>query len=373
MPAGRWRIEALKALDQTFGRLAATVLAARRRAASGGAPVDPAGVRRLLVIRPGGLGDAVLLVPLLHALRSAFAGAAIDLLMERRNAGLVDPALADRVLLYDRRPPRELWEAIRGRYDVVVDTEQWYHFSAVVAFLTRAPVRCGFATNRRARLFTHPVAYDERAHEPRVFLTLLEALIGRSVPFDEARPFLAVPPAAAAWAAEALAPLAGRALAVLAPAAPIAERQWAPERWVAVARGLVARGRGVVLVGAPDDRALCRAVAAGLDGCALDLSGRTTIAQTAAVIARAALYVASDGGLLHVAYGLGVPTVGLYGAAPAEKWAPRGARARTVHVPLPCSPCARWGHVPACPRDVECLRRISVEMVLGAVDEAERG
>jgi len=121
MPERRWRIRALRALDSTAGRLAALALGARGAVARGG-PVDPAGVRRLLVIRPGGLGDAVHLVPLLRALRRRFAAAAIDCLMERRNAGFLGPPLADRVLLYDR--PAELGAAVRGGYDVVVDTEQ---------------------------------------------------------------------------------------------------------------------------------------------------------------------------------------------------------------------------------------------------------
>jgi ADP-heptose:LPS heptosyltransferase len=99
----------------------------------------------------------------------------------------------------------------------------------------------------------------------------------------------------------------------------------------------------------------------------LDLSGRATIAGTAAVIARAAIYVASDGGLLHVAHALGVPAVGLFGAGVATKWGPRGARARVVRHSLPCSPCTRFGYTPPCPIGVECLERIGVDEVSAAI------
>jgi ADP-heptose:LPS heptosyltransferase len=360
-----WRLRALDALDVTLGRAACAVLAPRGPTAPP-ASAAPAAVRRILVIRPGGLGDAVHLLPLLAALRRRYPEAALDLLLERRNAGLVENGFAAHAWLYDRDPPRELLGALRARYDVVIDTEQSRYLSAVVAFLTRAPVRCGFTTNQRGRLFTHPVPYDVHAYEADVFLRLYTAVSGEAPPSGPVA--LALPPAAHGWAAEMVAPLGGRRLAVIAPAAPIAERQWALARWTEVARRLIADGWTLALVGAPADTAICHAVAGTLAADALvDLSGRASIAQTAAVIARAGLYVASDGGLLHVAHVLGVPTVGLFGATPADKWAPRGDAARTVRHALPCSPCTRFGVTPPCRFDVECLARITVEEVVDAV------
>jgi ADP-heptose:LPS heptosyltransferase len=358
------RLRALDALDATLGRMACALLAPRRRTATP-APVAPAAVRRMLVIRPGGLGDALHLLPLLAALRRHYPEAALDLLLERRNAGLVEHAVAAHAWLYDRDPPRELLAALRGRYDMVIDTEQSRYLSAVVAFVTRAPVRCGFATNDRGRLFTHPVPYDLHGYEADVFLRLYAAVSGEAAPAAPAA--LVLPAAAHAWAAGVVAPLGGRRLAVIAPAAPIRERQWALDRWTDVARRLIADGWALALVGAPADAAICRAVGGGLPAeVALDLSGRASIAETAAVIARAGLYVASDGGLLHVAHALGVPTVALFGATPADKWAPRGAGARTVRHALPCSPCTRFGVTPPCPYDVACLERITADEVIDA-------
>jgi lipopolysaccharide heptosyltransferase II len=369
MPERRWRTEALKSLDGTLGRLACTALTLGRRPGRGG-PVDPARVRRLLVIRPGGLGDAVHLVPLLDALRAHFDRAEIDLLLERRNAGLVERGRAARVFLYDRNVPRELGAVLRGGYDVVVDTEQWYRFSAVVAFLTRAPVRCGFATNRRGRLFTHPVAYDEAGYEARVFLSLYEALSGKRAGPIAAGTFLAPDDGDRAWAAATLGALAGRRLAVVAPGAAIAERQWDPLRWAEVARRLAADGWTIVLVGSSGDAAVCRTVVGALDGRpSLDLSGRATIGQTAAVIARASVYLSSDGGLLHVAHALGVPVVGLFGSGVWTKWGPPGPRARVVRHALSCSPCTRFGHTPPCPFGVECLRQVTAAEVAQAAGD----
>ncbi len=372
MPEHRLRIRALRCLDGIAGRAACAALTVGRGAPPG-EPVDAERVRRVLVIRPGGLGDAIHLIPLLQALRTRFHPVALDLLMERRNSGLVDPTLADSVFLYDRRAPRELWAALRGGYDVVIDTEQWYYLSAIIARLTRAPVRCGFDTNRRGRLFTHPVAYDESGYEARVFLSLYEALTGEVAVFDEGTAYLTLDPADRRWADSALRSVARSRLLVMAPAAPTRERQWEPRRYAEVVARFAKDGWAIVLVGTSADRPLCAAVADELrNHRVLDLTGRTTIRQTAAVISRAAVYLSSDGGLLHAAHALGIPTVGLFGAGIATKWAPRGAHARTVRHALPCSPCTRFGYAPPCPYGVACMERITVEEVVTALEEIQR-
>jgi lipopolysaccharide heptosyltransferase II len=368
MPAPTRVLRALDALDATVGPAVCTVLgaAAPRRPA---APLAAADVRRLLVIRPGGLGDAVLAVPLLRALRRRFRDAHVDVLMERRNAGLLPADVADRVLLYDRA---EVWSVLRGGYDAVVDTEQSRHLSAVVARLTRARVVCGFATNERRRLLTHPVAYDETAWEPRAFLALYEAIAGEPAPFDEDAAWLAVADDDGRWADAALASLGARPVVAIAPGAPLREREWPPACWAEVGRRLAGAGWGVVLVGGAADRTACARVATALDGAVIDLAGRAPLARSAAAIARAAVYVSTDGGLLHVARALGVPTVALFGATSAAKWAPRGRRARTIAHALPCAPCTRFARTPPCPYGVECLARVTVDEVIAAVREVAR-
>ena len=83
----------------------------------------------ILLIRPGGIGDAVLLIPAISAIKNKYPDAQIDLLVEKRNCGVFSlcPEVRD-IYLYDR--PNELWKVIRNGYDVVIDTEQWHRMSA---------------------------------------------------------------------------------------------------------------------------------------------------------------------------------------------------------------------------------------------------
>src|SRR5210317_862803 len=131
----------LKKVDSSIGKLLIKLWPAPQRFE------PPSGsIASLLVIRPGGIGDAVLLAPLIGMLRKNFPGARIEVLAEKRNNGALAlcPGI-DRVMCYDR--PRELWSALTGHFDVVIDSEQWYRLSAIVARTIRSKVKIGYATN----------------------------------------------------------------------------------------------------------------------------------------------------------------------------------------------------------------------------------
>lgn len=323
---------------------------------------------RVLVIRPGGIGDAVLFIPMLREVRRAWPHAALDLLLERRNAGVVaETGLADRVLLYDR-PITGLLPALRARYDLVIDTEQYHRLSAVVALLTRAPRRIGFATGWRRWLFTETCPYDRARYEVHGFLDLARLATGGEPLWDSEQPFYPLSPASIDAASQALAPLLGRTLVAIHPGASIPERRWPPERYAALARELAARGLGVVIVGGSTDIAAARVITRALEGLPhVDLAGRVKLADVAAVIARVAVYVSADTGVLHLAYGAGTPTVHLFGPGVLSKWGPPGARFASVRHETPCSPCTSYGYTPPCCQGMACMLGITPERVLDAV------
>jgi ADP-heptose:LPS heptosyltransferase len=137
---------------------------------------------------------------------------------------------------------------------------------------------------------------------------------------------------------------------VLHPGASVPARRWPGERFAATTRSLASRGVRVVVTGSPEERELT-ALVAGADG--LDLGGRTSLAETAAVIAGARAVVVGNTGPAHLAAAVGTPVVSLFApTVPADRWAPygvprvllgdqhaacRGSRARTC--PVPGHPC----------------------------------
>jgi heptosyltransferase II len=351
-------IVVLKLIDRMVGGIATALLPAPAR----GTLAEP---RRILVIRPGGMGDAVLLIPALLALKERFPAAKITLLAERRNAAAFSlcPAV-DRVLLYERMS--DLVSAVHGGFDIVIDTEQWHRLSAVVARLVAAPVSLGFASNSRRRLFSHPVSYRHEDYEVESLLALL-APLGVASTARKPGPFLSLPGAAEQRAGELLAPLGGKRFVALFPGASIAERRWGAERFRGVAGELAGREIFVVVVGGECDAAEAGVVLQGLGG--LNLAGKTTLAETAAVIAQSALLLSGDSGVLHLAVGLGIPTVSLFGPGIEAKWGPKGEGHLALNKHLPCSPCTRFGTTPPCPIKARCLSEITVAEVVAVVEK----
>jgi heptosyltransferase-2/heptosyltransferase-3 len=99
----------------------------------------------------------------------------------------------------------------------------------------------------------------------------------------------------------------------------------------------------------------------------LDLAGRTSVAQLAALFARCALVLGPDSGPLHLAVAMGRPTVHLYGPADANRFGPWGppARHRVVASPLACAPCGifDWPHDALHP----CVQGIELPLVRRAM------
>jgi ADP-heptose:LPS heptosyltransferase len=122
-----------------------------------------------------------------------------------------------------------------------------------------------------------------------------------------------------------------------------------------------------VLVGSRGERQLAEQVLARarLAGRILSLTGGLTVAQTAAVISRAKLFVGGDSGLAHVAVALRTPTVVWFGPSDSRKWGRIGPRHAIVTRPLACAPCFIFGYHKLC-RQVACMRGISVDDVFTA-------
>ncbi|GFO66730.1 heptosyltransferase [Geomonas limicola] len=351
------RIALLKQIDKLIGGVAAAMLPAPRAAET----VTP---KRLLVIRPGGIGDAVLLIPALAALKERYPHAELVVLAEGRNgATFALCPQVDRLMLYDR--PGDLLEVLRGGFDLVIDTEQWHRLSAVVARLARAPLSIGYATNNRKRLFSNGVPYSHDDYELFSFFKLL-APLGITAPESFTVPFLTVPNEAAVRAEALLRGDEGR-LVTIFPGASIPERRWGAARFAELAQRLTLAGFRIAVVGGPGDREEGELIVSGCGG--LNLAGRTSLVESAAVLARTRLLISGDSGVLHIAVGLGVPAVSLFGPGMEAKWGPRGDQHRIVNRHLACSPCTRFGTTPRCPEGARCLSEIAVHEVLAAAQE----
>jgi hypothetical protein len=107
---------------------------------------------------------------------------------------------------------------------------------------------------------------------------------------------------------------------VVHPGAAFGAKRWPIARFTAVAAALAADGHRVVVTGGHDEAALTAEVATASGG--LDLAGRTSIGELLTLVAGAALVIAGDTGIAHVATAFGVPSVTLFGPVGPEQWGP---------------------------------------------------
>jgi heptosyltransferase-2 len=350
----------------------------------GGAPVRRHGVAaaRVLVRMPNWLGDIVMALPALGAVRASFERAVLAVGVPEPFAPLmravsgVNETLPLATTAGWRRVRADARAMAEGRFDVVVLFTNSFG-SAVAAWRAGIPERWGYRRDFRRWMLTRPVARrapgtGESRHQSRDYTRLAESL---GMPVPPVPPRVEVSDAWRDRAARLLADhgIAGdRAIVGLAPGAAYGgAKRWPPARVGALVRLMADRaGAACVLVGAAADRdtgheieSAIRAGAAGRGGPRLvNLIGRTDLPALAGVMACCRAFVSNDSGAMHLAAAIGVPVTAVFG--PTREWAtaPLGPHTIVTHDVF-CRPCM----LRECPIDHRCMTRITPETVFDSV------
>jgi heptosyltransferase-2 len=316
-------------------------------------------LERLIVRLPNWLGDTVMAVPALRAVRTGMPEARL-LAAGPWASMLAGQGLADVLVDYPRS-----WKGRLRTADAVraFDAEAAVVLpnsleAALAALYWAARRRIGFAANGRSVLLTDRLPLPSpRRHQVDEYLMLAERL-GVAVTDREPRLTPPAPEAATRVHARALldavgVPPAGGAprIGVHLGAAYGSSKVWPADR-VASLCARVARDGGVpVLLGAPGDVGLADAVRRTAE--APSLVGRDRPEILPALLSELDVLVSGDTGVAHLAAALGTPVVTLFGPTDPELSAPRG-RAIVVRHPVPCAPC----FYRTCPIEHPCMRGI---------------
>jgi heptosyltransferase-2 len=316
---------------------------------------------RILVRAPNWLGDAVLSLPAVRDLRRNFPGARLEVLARPWVAPLYG-AVREVDAVRESRGVGADAEAVRGAFDAAVLLPNSFA-SAFALWRAAIPERWGYATDLRGALLTRRprVPAEVRGRSQVYYYRAMLAGAGLDVS-PEADASLRCPDD---WAARGEERLGGGGPpwiglnpgAFFGPA-----KRWLPARYAA-AGDLLARHMGarVAILGGEGERALGGAIAAGMRAPVRMLCGETTLPELVGVLSRLRLLVTNDSGPMHVAAALGVPLVAVFGPTDWRETAPVGRRHRLVREPVHCSPCL----LRECPIDHRCMKRISVDRVVG--------
>jgi len=229
------------------------------------------------------------------------------------------------------REIRDLRRALRaGDYDAALDLQGAVR-SALVGRLAGCRRLIGEAEPREpsARWLFTELVVTRGVHVVEQDVELASAVAGDQL--APASPWLPVDAAAEAWADGVLSPSATCPAVLLIPGAGWGAKCWPPERYAAVAKGLVDRGLRVLVNAGPGEEPLAEAIVQGADGAAIPLA--CSLAQLIALTCRIALCIGGDTGPLHLACALGRPVVGIYGPTLPSRNGPFGTRFRVLRSP----------------------------------------
>lgn len=359
------------------------------------APLSPRTVQphRILVIRLDLIGDLVLSMTFVRALKRTYSGAEIDLLALPSSAQIVqdDPDLTN-VIPYDpnvwRRPKalaqgrnwRSAFSVIRRlrsrRYDIAVSV--FGNWAAMLAVASGARRRVGFGRESYPGFMTDSLAGrhwlpGERLHEVDYCLKLARAA-GVAITDDDRIPRLFVATSVRDELNTLLHDLGVRQDKPLI-ACHVASnngqsKRWPIPYWATLLDRLIRElGVQVVLTGAPGDLPLIELVTRRMEQTAFNLAGKTSLTQLAALLQRADIMISGDSGPMHIAAAVGTPLIAIHGPTDPAHSGPVSPSATILRSGIWCSPC----YTVKAPADcrfytTQCMKNITPARVFEVVE-----
>ena len=327
--------------------------------------------RNVLIIQTAFIGDVILTLPLVQSLRKSFKDLNVSFLAIPSAAGaLLNHPDINEVLLYDKKgAEKDLRSAIRlvgkmrdRHFDAAIVPHRSLR-SAALARFAKIPVRIGFSTSAGKFLFTRVIDYKGEEHETKRNLNLLAGL-DVEIPGVEL-PRVYPSDADNKWAGEMIDGFSEEPLVAVAPGSVWNTKRWPMDHYKQLVSMLATEGINVLLLGSKEDVQLSGEVAKGLGNQVINLAGRATLLQSAALMQRCRVVVSNDSAPMHLSVAVGTPVVAVFGATvPAFGFGPLGPQDVVVETQgLACRPCSIHGGE-TCPiKTFVCMNTISSSAV----------
>ncbi len=356
-------------------------------------------MKKILVRGVNWIGDAVMTLPALRAVRKAYKGCSIELMVKKWVEGVFesDPNI-DALVEY-----RKEFSGVKGKitaskylrkkgYDLALLFQNAFD-AAILAYLAGIPERIGYNRDGRGFLLSRAVPFTaetRQLHHVLYYLNLLKEV--GLVPIYR-HPWIYITPEEREYARDRISHMR-RPIVLLNPGATYGSaKRWPSERFSQLAnRVLQELGSSIIIVGAPSEQDVAGEILQGIDkdavnsGYVMNLAGQTTLRELITLISQVDVMVTNDSGPMHIAYATGTPLVAIFGSTDPDLTGPLSfihpekygyktdiefyAQDRVIKKSLNCSPCFRR----ECPQgDVRCLKEISTDEVMEAVRDVLPG
>jgi heptosyltransferase-2 len=334
---------------------------------------------KILIRATNWVGDAIMALPALRAVRSKSPEAEIAILARPYVADIYrEQEICNQLIAYDSQTKhagiagRETLAAeLRVRkFDVALLLQNAFD-AAWLAWRAGIPKRIGYARDGRSFLLTKSIPVPKPGeippHERFYYLELLRRAGWIDSLPDESFISLKVSESSRRRAEEFLCQSGVRPnslrIAIGAGASYGSAKCWPPSRFATLANRLQSESDAeVILFGTAAETTVTRAISSELRRPPIDLTEKTSIADLPALLSQCHLFIGNDSGAMHVAAGVGLPVVAVFGPTDPYGTAPVTPRHTIVQQKPYCSPC----FLRHCPSDHRCMRAITPEMVEAA-------
>jgi len=342
--------------------------------------VELSKIKKVLIIRPGAIGDVLLTTPFIRALKKALPEAVIDYAAAPFPAKILEgnPYLSN-VIVFDKNKYKDAGfigknindlkfylSLAKNKYDLVFDLFGNLR-SALMAFFSGARYRAGFTFRVRKHLYNIKV---KPAQDPMYnvhYHTQLLTAIG--IPEDGEELDFIIPESEKAKAAQFINTVkSGGPVIGINPSGTWPTKRWPEEKFGELA-GLILngiKGSSVIVLWGPGEQHMAEKV---LKNCPVKqgiiIAPQTSLKELAALIGQMDVLVTNDGAPKHIAVAVKTPAVTVFGPTNSISWNPRdNPYYPAVASALSCAPCDKT----QCPdRDIECMKKISAADVFEAV------
>lgn len=348
----------------------------------------------ILIINPFGIGDVLFTTPLIHTIKDKFPLGRLGYLCNKRTAPLLENnPFINEVFIYERddfkRTLSVSWfrwfnefssfiKRIKAcKFDLAIDLSLAANFGFFL-LLTGIKERIGYNYKNRGIYLTRSIKLTgyENKHVVEYYNDLLKLIkieqryqgielylkdedkqyaenIFREHRIDKTAPIIAIAPGGgASWGVDAKL------------------KRWPEDKFCLLIDKIVEKYKAaVIIVGDSNEKDLLINLKANKN--TINLAGKTTLSQLAAIISKSDLFIGNDGGPLHIAASLGKKTISFFGPVDPKVYGPYPPDERrhiVLRRTLECSPCYRKFRLNPCQRNKECLERINVDEVIEKID-----
>lgn len=340
--------------------------------------------KNILIIQLWGIGETVLTLPAIGALRNQYKKSSIDILVTERNKDIYyKNKCINNVKVLKLNPFSIKLFILKNlrKYDIVIDMEEYLNVSAVIAFFA-GKERIGYSHGIRSNLYTKKIDYNDKQHAAETFIDLvrslginfklnaLENLSYSEKNKDAVNKFLKGKKISKSDFIIGIAPGAAESAK---------SRIWPLDRYIELCNNiLINKKNKIVFIGNKDENEIINKIQNSIkeNNKTLNTAGLFNLNELFCLIERCSLFIGNDAGPMHIAAAQGIKTIGLFGPNLPVRFAPHGKDNISIYKPgCKFSPCinVHKGQVPDClyaknSNDYQkCMKNIKVNDVLKEV------